>query len=59
MTRTTDDKLLQEIQDLAEARQAAERYEEPMEFGRRMPVEIFEKYVKKPDSQESSTSPTD
>lgn len=59
MTRTTDDKLLQEIQDLAEARQAAERYEEPMEFGRRMAVEIFEKYVKKPDSQESGTSPTD
>ena len=59
MTRTTDDKSLQEIQELAEARQAAERYDEPVELGRRMAVEIFEKYVKKPDGQESSTSPTD
>lgn len=55
MTRTTDDKSLQEIQDLAEARQAAERYEEPVELGRRIAGEIFEKYVKKPDGQESST----
>lgn len=59
MTRMTDDKSLQEIQDLAEARQAAEQYEEPVEFGRRMAVEIFEKHVKNLDSQKSSTSPTD
>ena len=59
MTKMTEDKSLQEIQDLAEARQAAEQYEEPVEFGRRMAVEIFEKYVKNLGNQESSTSTTD
>lgn len=59
MTKMTEDKSLQEIQDLAEARQAAEQYEEPVEFGRRMAVEIFEKYVKNLGNQEPSTSPTD
>lgn len=64
MTRMTDNKSLQEIQDLAEAKRAVERssiapYEDPREFGRRIAVELFEKYVKDSGDQSSSASDDD
>ena len=64
MTRLTDEELRQEIQDIVKARRIKEQsftspYEDSGEFGRRVAVKLFEKYVKGVDGQESSKDETD
>ena len=64
MIGVTDDELRREIHDIAKARRVEEQmltspYEDPQEFGRRVAVELFEKYVKGSDDRESSSSEAD
>lgn len=64
MTGMINDKSLQETPDLVKAKRAVERssmvpYEDPREFGRRVAVELFEKYVKDSDDQTSNESEAD
>lgn len=64
MTGMINDKSLQETSDLVKAKRAVERssmvpYEDPREFGQRVAIELFEKYVKNSDDQTSSEGEAD
>ena len=64
MTQITDEELRQEIQEIVKAKRAEERlltspYGDPKEFGQRLAVELFEKYVKGSDDRESNRSESD
>lgn len=64
MTGITDEELRREIQDIVKARRVEEQsltspYEDPQEFGRRVAVELFEKYVKGSDDRKSNRSESD
>lgn len=64
MTRGAEETFRQEFRGLSKVSRRGKvskdiPYEDPREFGRRVAVELFEKYAKESDGQESSESKTD